>query len=105
MNKIIEVKVTQTDIDKGKPGLPKKCAISRAIQRRIHAKRFKKEVSVCGEGGVSVGEITDYYSYNLLFRMKPMNEKENERVKKFIYNFDEGKKVKPTTFKFKVEDI
>lgn len=78
--KILEVKVTQRDIKCGIPVDGFNCPISQAVKRTLN---LTNRVWVDTRG---IGHLPTY--------------KMSRRAKKFILDFDAGKKVKSTTFRF-----
>lgn len=81
----MKIRVTQEDINNGKPNDPSRCPVALACRKLT-------------EGNISVGYIfiTYYLSGKLVRRIVPKG------VIGFIVNFDDGKPVGP--FEFELED-
>jgi hypothetical protein len=84
----ITISVTNSDIKKGKPGMPDDCPVYHAVRNRFSSK--VKDVGVVHE---HVGIVHAGGSYTINFPKK---------VGSFITKFDQHKRVKPFKFKLKV---
>ncbi|QGJ92042.1 hypothetical protein SEA_KEELAN_78 [Gordonia phage Keelan] len=81
----MKVEVTQEDIDLGKPGDPKSCPISRAIQRK---RGVVRATTMPGEAYVTRPDRWTYY-------------KMPRKAMQFVLDFDQLKSVEPFTFETK----
>ncbi len=92
------VHVNKTNIRRGKKEDAEDCAVSKAIQREIHAKRRGIRVEVFGGNDITIiddnGEQTNYKCYTT---------RVTERINRFITKFDDGPKrlCRPTKFRLK----
>ncbi len=97
----LKVRVTKTNIRRGKKGNSDTCAVSRAVRTAIQAKRNGMTVDTGGGTDIEVWEGGDS-----LNRVKyiGVTAREQKRIDDFINNFDDKKsKVKPCTFRLKLE--
>lgn len=82
-----KIKVTKTDIKRGKPGVPCACPISLAISRATGMKR------------VYVSDPSIPLHNYCYFGNKP------EQIEDFIEKFDEGDKVRPFSFELELSEV
>lgn len=81
----VMVHVTSKDIENGEQGIPSTCAIDQSLMRQFG----ETNVSVHGSNDIKIDGFTA--------------EPVTKNVQKFIDMFDEGKKVKPFSFKIKLK--
>lgn len=94
----LKVRVSKTNIRRGKKGDENTCAVSRAVSTAIQAKRNGMSVSTGG------GTEIEVWQNGSVVRYIGVTEREQKRIDDFIGNFDSAKsKVKPCTFRLKLE--
>ncbi len=99
--KKLKVRVNKTNIRRGVKSESDRCAITKAIQRTIQAKRSGWDVEVAG--GTEIHLCHKNQPYNSV-TYAGVSEKEQKRIDDFIKNFDDKKsKVKPCTFRLRLE--
>lgn len=99
--KVITVHVNKTNIRRGLKGNASSCAVSKAIQREIQAKRHDMSVLTGGGNDIEVRDKNGWtYSY------VGMTNRVKERISKFIDNFDNKKSlVKPCKFRIRLCEV
>lgn len=81
-DKMLKVKVTEKEIKKGFPGMTDTCPIALGIKKTLG-----KKVGLVYVGFDTIQVDDNFY-------------KVTKKAEKFIDNFDNGKKVRPTNFTF-----
>ena len=87
----ITVRINKTNIRRGRMGDANTCAMSKAVQRAIQAKRRKMSVAVAGGNDIEVTDVNGVTRY-----YEGRTELVRTRIDNFINKFDDAKsKVKP----------
>lgn len=91
----LTINVNPTNIRRGIKGDSEECAISKAVQRLIQAKRRGLKVSVAGGDDI---EVIDQDGHTIFY--KGRTEVVRKRINNFISRFDRKKNsVQPTKFR------
>lgn len=100
--KKLKVRVNKTNIVRGNQGATSSCAIQKAVQRAIQAKRRGMTVRVGSGDSIGVYDSNGFYKNA---NYVGSTERQQRRIDKFIDSFDDEKaKVKPCTFFLTLEE-